>query len=730
MTKNCLLLVFVLKCSILLLNAQKVNETNFGSIGNPKQQPSKAIDAYSLTYNDFSEDSQGSLPIGNGDIGLNVWTEKNGDILFYIGKSDSWSEAKVPELVKVGRVRISLYPNPFQANKNFSQTLKISESSVTINGDGTTVKIWVDANAPAIRVESVSKSPVSMKVTLDPWRTVAKDDVSADTVLPNEKDKIIWYHRINNPKLTINMLTFGALMKGNGLVREEGNMLKSISPLKTQSLVVIPFTSIENTVSDWKSKIELLADKNEKQDTKQAWQLHCAWWDKFWDRSHIYLNGDSLAVKVSAGYNYQRYLSGCSGRGGYPMKFNGTIFNMDYPKKTGRDKITNAIIPTPMNADFRDWGGRYWMQNTRAMYWPLLQSGDYDLMLPFFNFYKNILPKNTSLVKEYYGHDGGYFAECTNIWGGLNKLTKQSKGYHLGHYYLPILELSSMMFDYYTHTRDEKFVKETFLPIVNSGLTFYSQHFDRDSNGKILLDSVNATEMYWKVVNPTPDISALHFLLPRLLALPEGIASQKDIDFWKKLQTIIPDIPKGQKNGKEVILPYAGPQTAPLHNFENPELYSIHPFRQFGIDKPFLDIAMNTYEVRLFKKTKCWYQDAIDEAYLGLAEQAKRDVIITLTNKEPRMRFPGFWDKGHDFAPDGDNGGNGQHALQLMLMQSEDKKIILLPAWPKDWEANFKLHAPYNTTVEAKVKNGKISNLRVTPKERMADIIMADGSKP
>ena len=62
MTKNCLLLVFVLKCSILLLNAQKVNETNFGSIGNPKQQPSKAIDAYSLTYTDFSEDSQGSLP--------------------------------------------------------------------------------------------------------------------------------------------------------------------------------------------------------------------------------------------------------------------------------------------------------------------------------------------------------------------------------------------------------------------------------------------------------------------------------------------------------------------------------------------------------------------------------------------------------------------------------------------------------------------------------------------
>ena len=730
MTKCCLLFLFAIIAPSLFLKAQKSKDGNVIAIGNTKNTFTKPINEYNLTYTDFSEDSQGSLPIGNGDIGLNLWTEPNGDIIFYIGKSDSWSEAKIAELVKVGRVSVSFYPNPFQANKNFSQSLKISESSITITADGISVKLWVDANNPAIRVESVSKSPVSMKVTLDPWRTVAKDDVSADTVLPNEKDRILWYHRINNPKLTINLLTFGALIKGKGLERRDGNVLKSITPQKMQSFIVTPFTSIENTVDIWKTKIEAIADKNEKMDARQAWQQHCAWWDSFWDRSHVFLHGDSMAVKVSAGYNYQRYLSGCSGRGAYPMKFNGTIFNMDYPAKTGRDKITNAVIPAPMNADFRDWGGRYWMQNTRAMYWPLLESGDYNLMLPFFNFYKNILPKNMSLVKEYYGHEGGYFAECTQIWGGLNKLTKQSKGYHLGHYYLPILELSSMMFDYYTHTRDNKFARETLLPIVNSGLTFYSQHFGRDSNGKILLDSVNATEMYWKVVNPTPDISALHFLLPRLIALPKGIASQKDIEFWQKLQTEIPDIPKGQKNGKEVILPYVGPQTAPPHNSENPELYSIYPFRQFGLDKPNLDLALNTYQARLFKNTKCWYQDAIDEAYLGLAKEAKRDVTITLTNKEPRMRFPGFWDKGHDYAPDGDNGGNGQNALQLMLMQCEDKKIMLLPAWPKDWEADFKLHAPYNTTIEGVVKNGKISNLVVTPNERKADIILADGSIP
>jgi hypothetical protein len=61
--------------------------------------------------------------------------------------------------------------------------------------------------------------------------------------------------------------------------------------------------------------------------------------------------------------------------------------------------------------------------------------------------------------------------------------------------------------------------------------------------------------------------------------------------------------------------------------------------------------------------------------------------------------------------------------LQEMLMQVDDKKIYLFPAWPKDWNVHFKLHAPYNTTVEATVKNGKVVSLTVLPKEREKDVV-------
>jgi hypothetical protein len=61
-------------------------------------------------------------------------------------------------------------------------------------------------------------------------------------------------------------------------------------------------------------------------------------------------------------------------------------------------------------------------------------------------------------------------------------------------------------------------------------------------------------------------------------------------------------------------------------------------------------------------------------------------------------------------------------ALQRMLMQCDGDTIRLVPAWPQDWNASFKLHAPKNTTVEGRVENGKLTDLKVTPESRRKDV--------
>ena len=55
---------------------------------------------YDVTWESPSKGAAGSMPLGNGDIGLNAWVEENGDLAFYISKTDSWGDNG--RLLKVG----------------------------------------------------------------------------------------------------------------------------------------------------------------------------------------------------------------------------------------------------------------------------------------------------------------------------------------------------------------------------------------------------------------------------------------------------------------------------------------------------------------------------------------------------------------------------------------------------------------------------------------------------
>lgn len=52
-------------------------------------------------------------------------------------------------------------------------------------------------------------------------------------------------------------------------------------------------------------------------------------------------------------------------------------------------------------------------------------------------------------------------------------------------------------------------------------------------------------------------------------------------------------------------------------------------------------------------------------------------------------------------------------------------KIVVFPAWPKDWDVDFKLHAPQNTTIECSLQSGEIVKFKVTPEYRSDDVVVA-----
>ncbi|MCE5251491.1 DUF5703 domain-containing protein [bacterium] len=724
----------------------------------PEESGTDPLVPYNVVWKTPSLDSSGSMPIGNGDIGLNVWVEGDGDLLFYIGKTDSWSENC--RLLKLGRVRVNLTPNPFVKGNPFCQTLRLrtGEIEITAGPDDSAVKlrVWVDAHNPVIRVEAEGKKKFDVRVQLECWRKERRqltgDElfsaygitggpqpvfVEPDSIMDGLSDRIVWYHRNERscyeetlglqhlgdlveryPDPLLNR-TFGGCMKGKGLTPVNDTTLSSSKPRKRFTCTIYTLTAQTGTIGEWLDRLNRAVAETDRKDLEKTRSSHRAWWNDFWNRSWIYASGSPDAKTVSQGYVLQNWINACGGRGDYPIKFNGSIFTVDA-----------AIKDRRFDADYRSWGGSYWFQNTRLPYWSMPAAGNFDLMEPLFRMYLDTLPMARERTKAYYGHDGAYFPETMYFWGTYNndnygwERTDEPPGMTVNRYiryeWQGGIELSAMMLDYYVMTQDERFLKDTLVPFANEILTFYDKHYPRDGNGRIRFEPAQALETYWDSVNPMPEIAGLQCVLNRLLELPESCTAESQRTLWRRIRDELPPIPTAEADGQTVLSP--AQIMGPKNNRENPELYAVFPYGLYSVGKKDIDVALRTFERRVHKSTGGWQQDAIQAAMLGLTGEAVRMVTANFRAKNEGSRFPAFWGPNFDWLPDQTHGCVAMTALQRMLMQTDGRVIRLFPAWPRTWDVNFRLFAPFRTIVEGEVRNGSLVRLDVQPEARRADV--------
>ena len=437
--------------------------------------------------------------------------------------------------------------------------------------------------------------------------------------------------------------------------------------------------------------------------------------------------GDDALV-VSRAYALQRFIDACAGRGRYPIKFNGSIFTVPYPGKPG-------------DGDYRRWGPGYWWQNTRLPYLSMCAAGDFEMMEPLMRMYvDDLLPLARYRTRHYFGHGGAYYPECIQFWGDVFNETYgwtpfderedklQTSGWHKWEWVCG-LELVFMMFDYYDYTLDEALLKNRLLPAAHEVLTFFDEHYSTDASGRLVMHPAQAVETWWDCTNPMPELAGLHALTARLLKLPESLTTTEQRAFWTALQKKLPPLPT-RKVGEELALAPAE-RFADKRNIENPELYAVFPFRLVSFEKENAALGVAALRHRWDRGNSGWRQDDVFMAYLGLADDARQHLVGRARNHHRGSRFPAFWGPNYDWIPDQDHGGVLMKALQAMVLQPDpySQKIYLLPAWPKDWNVKFKLHAPYRTTVECEYRRGKIEELKVTPAERRKDVVIAEARK-
>jgi hypothetical protein len=460
-----------------------------------------------------------------------------------------------------------------------------------------------------------------------------------------------------------------------------------------------------------------------------AWQHVAATVDAGLGVRRIYVDGklakeergDSSAEALTRGYALQRWMNACAGRGAFPIKFNGSIF----------------VVDNKFDADYRAWGGGYWFQNTRLPYWSMLTAGDFDLMRPLFQMYMKALPARKLATKVYYGHGGAFFPETMSFWG--NYLDQGDLGYgtdragkpdgltdnpYIRRYWQGGLEMAAMMLEYYDMTLDAKFRDATLIPFAKEIVTFFDQHWGRGPDGKIRMEPSQSLETWWQCLNPTPEIAGMRYVIPRLQKLASDPALKSA---WQKALDDLPPVPlrKDVKTSATYVVP--AQEFANKNNSENSELYAVFPYRLYTLSAgpEALKIARDTWARRIHRENGGWQQNSIQAALLGLADEARDYVEDSATRHAPDFRFPAMWGPNYDWTPDQDHGSVMMSALQRMVVQYEGDRILVLPAWPKDLDVSFKLHAPRNTTVEGVYRAGKLEWLKVTPETRRRDVLLS-----
>ena len=684
-----------------------------------------------------SQNSAGSMPCGGHDVGMNVWVE-NGDILFYVSKSGMLDENNT--LLKAGRFRLNIKGQPFSGT-DFEQRLCLDDGAIYIKGKGISIRLWADVYQPKVFVEMNATHKADATLSYESWRykdrpvTKAecqqgsyKWNIPADCTtfadsIKAAKSSIDFWH--TNRSYTV----FDYTVSREGLDAIKDELYNPIGGKTFGGSITMPGFKFTGTSTgtyastDYKAwhysatgirqatvsidlytgettSTALSAKKSKAQSTK--------WWHRFWQRSFITAEGEGATM--ARNYELFRYMLGCNAYGEYPTKFNGSLFTFD---------PVFADPKCPFTPDFRKWGGgTMTAQNQRLVYWPMLKSGDTDMMKAQFDTYLRMLPNATRRTKFYWNHDGASFSEQIENCGLPNptEYGKHKPGDDPGmdrnawleYQWDTALEFCSMIMQ--AHKYSGMDIAE-YEPLIRQTLIFFDEHYQYvakklgvkplNADGKLMLYPSSGCETYKMAYNPSSVIAALKTVAEQWIEY-KG-------DSLNNILSRIPPIPLRTIEGDTCIAPAI--VWARIQNIETPQLYPVFPWRVYGMGRENLHIARNTYlkdpHAVEMHSTKGWKQDNIWAACLGLTDEAFK------LNREKLAdgpyRFPAFWDPGYDWAPDCNKGGASMIGLQEMLLQEKpDGGLLLFPAWPKNINAKFRLKATGGRTVEAEIKNGTI----------------------
>jgi hypothetical protein len=722
---------------------------------------------------------------GSRGAGANVWLQ-DGSLWLYLAHNGAYDAQG--RLLKLGCLRLTPPGGFDAITVRQELDLargRILVSGRTTSGAAVSATLWFAGEN--LYVESPDRLPGVWEIHYATWRDVprqqlkldmwATHDVPADTIV-SSSNSLLWFQRNSDhaPLLprraavqglpadsafdpTSRRVFGGSFAAAGGLtfVAAEpatwqgwpgGRRWTYHTAPRTPLTLAVVLRAAENLdPATWPAEARALLDRSTRSASRRA---EAARWKAFWSRSSIIINRDrgpsDPAWQVGRNQALFRYMLACNQGGEFPLLFNGGIFTTDNP--AGRIKGNNndelQVRPgSPITPDFRRWMFCGFMsQNQRWLAWPALAAGDADLVEPSTRFYRDRAPLAAARAKRNQA-EGVIYTEPLDIWG-LCATGDRPDGLcghpHLTYHFAMMLEHALIALHARTYSGAD--LAPDFDWMIGT-LRFYdsfyrAQHQQRhgtelNSAGRLVIYPGSAVEAVTGATNPIDAVSGLLAVSDALLALPDSVLSAERRATVAAIRATLPDLPVGEREGRRSLL-IADSYEKDYNAWEFPEMYAAWPYRRVGVTVPgtleltraTLDTIQKPWADKVLHHDFSWMPNIVNAASAGLPDRAAALLVDKMSDRKAQVRFPAFFGPGHDWLPDHNHGGSGTTGLQEMLLQADaaGEKLHLLPAWPRDWDVEFKLHAPRQTTIELTYRAGKIQRLKVTPSSRRADLVL------
>lgn len=398
------------------------------------------------------------------------------------------------------------------------------------------------------------------------------------------------------------------------------------------------------------------------------------------------------------------------------------------------------------------WSSNYTLNiNAEENYWLAESTNLSELHKPLLTFISNIAETGKVTAKTFYGVNGWAAAHNSDIWAMSNPVGDFGKGDpNWANWNMGGVWLSTHLWEHYTFTKDEVFLKNEGYPLMKGAAQFCLEWMVEDKNGHLITSPSTSPEN--KYITPdgysgatlygaTADLAMIRELFQQTIRAQ--LTLQVDDDMRMKLTDALGRLRPyhiGNKGNLQEWY-YDWEDAEPQHRHQT-HLFGLYPGHHISpaLTPDLAKACQKTLEIKGDETTgwsKGWrinlWARLLDgnrayKMYRELLKYVAPDGLKT-NYTGGGGTYPNLLDAHPPFQIDGNFGGAA--AVAEMLLQSTEEQITLLPALPDAWaEGSVKgICARGGFEITMEWKNSNVVRCKVSSKQGGNTIMVCNGKR-